>query len=127
MLRRSDPHFTDFGEIYFSTIYPGVVKGWHLHRNMTLRYACVFGRVKLVLFDDREDSATRGAIVELFLGPDDYSLVVVPPRIWNGFKGMTTPHAVMANCTDITHDEAESIRVDPFVNSIPYDWAVQHE
>ena len=49
MLSRDDPHFVDFGEIYFSSVYPGVIKGWHRHRDMTLNYACVFGRIKLVL------------------------------------------------------------------------------
>ncbi len=47
-----------FGEIYFSTVYRGVVKGWHRHREMTLNYACIHGRIKLVLYDDREGSPT---------------------------------------------------------------------
>ena len=70
MLRATDPHFKQFGEIYFSTIYPGVIKGWHRHEVMTLNYACVSGRIKLVLYDDREDSNTRGELMEIFLGPD---------------------------------------------------------
>src|ERR1700731_3037206 len=60
MLKRTDPHFTESGEIYFSTIYPGVVKGWHLHHRMALNYACVYGRIKMVLYDDRAGSPTRG-------------------------------------------------------------------
>ena len=78
MLRRTDPHFIEFGEIYFSTVYQGVVKGWHRHREMTLNYSCISGRVKLVLYDDREGSATRGELMEIFLGPDNYSLVIIP-------------------------------------------------
>ena len=31
MLRRDEEHFIEFGEIYFTTIYEGVVKGWHRH------------------------------------------------------------------------------------------------
>src|SRR5580765_4846471 len=89
MLRADDPHFLQFGEIYFTTVYEGVVKGWHKHRAMTLNYACVVGRVKLVLYDERHDSTTQGVLMELFLGPDDYSLVVIPPDIWTGFKGMS--------------------------------------
>jgi nucleoside-diphosphate-sugar epimerase len=26
-----------------------VVKGWHLHREITLNYACIYGRTKLVI------------------------------------------------------------------------------
>jgi dTDP-4-dehydrorhamnose 3,5-epimerase len=125
MLRATDPHFLGFGEIYFSTIYPGIVKGWHRHEDMTLNYACIHGRIKLVLFDDREGSATRGEIMERFLGPDDYSLVQVPPGVWNGFKGMGPDAAIVANCATHPHDPARSTRLDPFDNDIPYDWDVR--
>ncbi|MFA5786446.1 MAG: dTDP-4-dehydrorhamnose 3,5-epimerase family protein [Actinomycetota bacterium] len=129
MLRRTDPHFIEFGEIYFSTIYPGVVKGWHLHTKMTLNYACIQGRVKLVLFDERDGSPTKGELMEIFLGPDNYSLMVIPPQIWNGFKGMGSEQAIVANCATVPHDPTattSSVRVDPFNNHIPYDWAVKH-
>ncbi len=126
MLKRDDPHFLEFGEIYFSTIYPGVVKGWHLHHVMTLNYACVYGRIKLVLYDDREGSSSRGELMEIFLGPDNYSLVQVPPNVWNGFKGMGGELSIVANCATHQHDPTQSERMDPFDNEIPYDWAVRH-
>ena len=128
MLRRDDPHFIEFGEIYFSTVYEGVVKGWHLHHKMTLNYTCVYGRIKLVLYDDRPDSPTRGNLQEVFLGPDNYSLVTIPTGIWNGFKGMSRPYSIVANCATVPHDptQRDSERMDPFDNSIPYDWSVRH-
>jgi dTDP-4-dehydrorhamnose 3,5-epimerase len=125
MLKSTDPHFQRFGEIYFSSVYRGVVKGWHRHREMTLNYACVFGRIKLVLYDDRPDSATRGELMEVFLGPDNYSLAIVPPGVWNGFKGMSDPLAIVANCCTHPHDPARSDRMSPDGGTIPYDWAVQ--
>jgi dTDP-4-dehydrorhamnose 3,5-epimerase len=125
MLKRTDRHFIEFGEIYFSTIYPGVVKGWHKHAEMTLNYACVHGRIKLVLFDDRSGSATKGEIMEIFLGPDNHSLVQIPPGVWNGFKGMGNETAIVANCCTHPHDPSRSIRLDPFDNDIPYDWGVR--
>lgn len=127
MLRATDPHFTEFGEIYFSTVYRGVVKGWHRHREMTLNYACVFGRIKLVLYDERADSASKGELTELFLGPDNYALVVIPPGVWNGFKGMNDPWAIVANCASRPHDPSRSDRLDPFANHIPYHWEVRHQ
>lgn len=125
MLKRTDPHFIEFGEIYFSTIYPGIVKGWHKHAEMTLNYACVHGRIKLVLFDDRSGSATKGEIMEIFLGPDNHSLVQIPPGVWNGFKGLGSETAIVANCSTHPHDPSRSIRLDPFDNDIPYDWGVR--
>lgn len=126
MLKSTDDHFVGFGEIYFTTIYRDVVKGWHRHREMTLSYAVPMGRVKLVLFDDRADSATREQVEEHFLGPDDYSLVQIPPGVWNGFKGMTEV-ALVANCCTHPHGTSRSDRLDPFDNQIPYKWAMRHQ
>jgi dTDP-4-dehydrorhamnose 3,5-epimerase len=126
MLRASDPWFAGFGEIYFSTIYPGVVKGWHLHKKMILNYAVPVGRIKFVLFDPREGSPTRGRLQELFLGPDQYCLVQVPAGVWNGFKGVGTEPALVANCATLQHDPDEIVRMDPHRNDIPYDWSLKH-
>ena len=82
MLRADDPEFEKFGEIYFSTAYPGVIKGWHQHKEMTLNYAVVAGMIKLVLYDDREGSSTQGEIQELFIGQENYQLVKIPPKVW---------------------------------------------
>ena len=127
MLKCTDPHFRQFGEIYFSTVYPGVIKGWHKHREMTLNYACIEGRIKLVLYDGRADSPTKGELMEIFLGPDNYCLVIIPPEVWNGFKGMSAPYAIVANCCTHPHDTSRSERMDPFSNKIPYDWALKDQ
>ncbi len=126
MLRADAPHFERFGEIYFSTIYPNVVKGWHLHRRMTLNYAVVSGMIKLVLYDDREDSPTRSELMELFVGEQNYVLVTVPPLVWNGFKGVGTAPAIVANCATVPHDPAEIERLDPGSERIPYRWDARH-
>jgi dTDP-4-dehydrorhamnose 3,5-epimerase len=125
MLRSSDPAFEHFGEIYFSLVYPGVVKGWHLHRRMTLNYAVPVGMVKLVCYDDRADSPTRGAVQEIHLGELNYALVTIPPMIWNGFKAEGVRPALVANCATLAHDPEEIERLDPFENEIPYDWALK--
>jgi len=126
MLRSDAQWFTGFGEIYFSWVYPGVVKAWHIHQRMILNYAVPQGRIKLVLYDDRADSPTRGQVQEIFLGPDNYCLVTIPPLVWNGFKGIGTEMALVANCASIPHDPQEIARLDPADNSIPYDWGIRH-
>jgi dTDP-4-dehydrorhamnose 3,5-epimerase len=126
MLRSDAEGFSGFGEIYFSTVYPGVVKGWHIHQRMVLNYAVPHGKIKFVLYDDRPDSRTKGEIQEIFLGPDNYVLVTVPPLVWNGFKGVGTEMAIVANCASIPHDPAEIQRRDPRDPSIPYDWDIRH-
>ena len=126
MLRADDPQFEKFGEIYFSVVYPGAIKAWHLHREMALNYACPVGHIKMVLYDDREGSKTRGELMELFTGPDDYKLIHVPPLVWNGFKGVGTVPALVANCATTGHAKDEIVRLDPLGGKIPYDWALKH-
>lgn len=125
MLKSSDPEFNKFGEIYFSSVYPGVVKGWHLHTIMDLNYAVIIGNIKLVLFDNRDDSETRGELMEIFIGETNYSLVHVPHGVWNGFKGIGDRTAVVANCSTLPHDPHEIKRMDPFSNGIiEYNWDI---
>jgi len=126
MLRVDEAHFEKFGEIYFSVVYPGIVKGWHLHKEMVLNYAVISGLIKLVLYDPRESSLTKGEIQELFIGEDNYVLVKIPPGIWNGFKGISMEPAVVANCATLPHSPDEIERLDPFSNDIPYDWGLKH-
>lgn len=125
MLRSSDPHFSQFGEIYFSKIYKDAIKGWHTHKQITLNYCVLQGMVKLVLWDSRKESPTYNEVMELFIGEDNYSLVIIPPGVCNGHKGITET-ALLANCPDIPHDKCipnEMERIDPYENSIPYNWA----
>ncbi|MBI2542901.1 MAG: dTDP-4-dehydrorhamnose 3,5-epimerase family protein [Candidatus Aenigmarchaeota archaeon] len=126
MLKSTDPHFIQFGEIYFSTIYPGVIKGWHVHTKMVVNNAVVSGRAKLVLYDMREDSPTKGELMEIFLGDDNYVLVQIPPGVANGFKAVGNERTILANCATIPHDPTEIKRIDPFDKSIPYNWDVKH-
>jgi len=126
MLKRDDPWFEKFGEIYFSAVYPGAIKGWHLHKVMTLNYAVVSGIIKLVLYDDREGSPSRGRLQEIFTGQDNYALISIPANVWNGFKGIGTAPAIVANCATIPHDPAEIVRLDPLTKTIPYDWNLKH-
>lgn len=126
MLRNDASDFSGFGEIYFSTVYPGAIKGWHIHHKMILNYAVPHGLIKFVLYDDRLKSKTHGVLQEIFLGPENYCLVTVPPLVWNGFKGVGSEVALVANCASIPHDPNEIERKDPFDPSIPYDWNIKH-
>ena len=126
MLRNDDPIFEKFGEIYFSTAYPGVIKAWHLHKEMTLNYAVIQGMIKLVLYDDRQDSPTKGNLTELFIGDQNYCLVKVPPGVWNGFKCISPNTAIVANCATTPHDPKEIIRISPTTEKIPYDWSLKN-
>lgn len=126
MLSRADPHFTEFGEIYFSTIYPGAIKGFHLHKKMTLSYCCIVGNVKIVLHDMRPGSKTEGATEELFVGEKNYCLVQIPPGVANAHTPTGAEKAIVANCADIPHDPTQTVRISPFDEKIGYMWGIKH-
>jgi dTDP-4-dehydrorhamnose 3,5-epimerase len=122
MLRSDEPAFEQFGEIYFSFVHPGWVKGWHLHTRMTLNYAVPVGRIRLVLYDPRVGSATRGQLQEVELGANAYLRVRVPHGLWNGFLGLGDVDSLIANCATLPHDPDEIERLPPDTAEIPYRW-----
>ena len=122
MLRNDSPVFKKFGEIYFSTINHNFIKAWHLHKETTLNYSCIFGKVKLVLYDNRDKSRTNGEYQELILSPKEHRLITIPKNIWNGFKGLEKNISIVANCLTMPHDEKEMVRKDPFDKLFNYHW-----
>jgi len=125
-IRCDDKEFSKFGEIYFSSIYNGTVKAWHIHTKMTLNYLCVFGMIKLVLYDDRENSPTKGLLNEFFIGEKNNQMITIPSNIWNGFKGYgEREFSIVANFTDFPHDKEEISRTFPNLNPkiSEYDWS----
>lgn len=122
MMRNDDSYFSKFGEIYFSYVFPKKIKAWHIHKKMTLNYVSVYGKIKLVLYDDRETSSTKGMIQEIFLSNENHLLVTIPPLIWNGFTSADNNEAILANCSDIPHDKSEILRLNYNDKKFPYNW-----
>lgn len=126
MLSVKDPEFSGFGEIYLSQVNPNVVKAWNVHSRMIRNYLLVCGSAHLVLFDDRSESPTRGALQEIRLDErsETNQLVIIPPGIWSGFKGVGSQASIIANCASIAHDPTEISRRsfdDPYFS---YDWSL---
>lgn len=121
MLRGDAPHFSRFGEVYFSEINSGVIKAWKRHLKMTQYFTVPMGRVLFVLQDNRPESPSCGVTQEIILGrPDAYFLLIVPPLIWYGFKGMAECSSLIANCSNFSHDPSESERANS--GPIAYEW-----
>ncbi len=127
ILRSDDELFIRFGQLYMTTVYPGVVKAWHYHKVQVDNFAVVKGMIKLVLYDGREDSPTRGQLNEFFIGIHNPVLVQVPAQVVHGFKCAGTEEAIVINCpTELyNHQEPDEFRLDPNSKEIPYDWAIR--
>ncbi len=124
MMRADSPYFTKFGEVYFSVVKFKKIKAWKRHKLMTQNFAVPVGLINVVLFDDRADSPTRGAVQEVRLGQSEFSLLKIPPMIWYGFTGLTEQESLIVNCADLAHDPQESERIDVNSPQIPYQWKV---
>ncbi|RYE55015.1 MAG: hypothetical protein EOP48_11095, partial [Sphingobacteriales bacterium] len=123
MLRNDLSYFTgNIGEIYFSTIYVNVVKGWKRHLNKNQKFVVPHGEVKFVFYDDRPLSKTRGNIEEFTIGPDNYKLLIVPPDIWYSFRGIAEGASLIANCSSIPHQEGEGQTADLQKFAAIYSW-----
>ena len=125
MLRDDDPFFQRFGQVYLTVVYPEVVKGWHYHKKQTDHFVFVKGMAKVVLFDNREGSSTRGEVNEFFMGEKNPILVTIPPGVVHGMKGIGTEPAMLVNVpTELyKYDKPDEYRMPAHDPSIPYDWS----
>jgi len=125
ILRRDDSIFEEFGQIYLTTVYPGVVKAWHYHKIQNDNVTCVKGMLKLVLYDDRENSPSRGELMEFFMGEHNPVLVKIPAHVYHGFKGISAEESLVINCPTEpdNRQEPDEFRLDAHTDKIPYEWA----
>jgi dTDP-4-dehydrorhamnose 3,5-epimerase len=125
MLRCDDDFFREFGQVYLSVAYPGVVKGWHYHKHQTDHFAVVKGMLKVVLYDQREKSGTKGEINEFFMGEKNPILLVIPPMVVHGVKSVGNEPGYLVNVPDkpYNYEKPDEYRIDPHGGEIPYDWA----
>ena len=125
ILRSDDEEvFIKFGQVYVTTANPGVTKAWHYHKNQWDNMAVVFGMMKIVLYDSRDNSPTKGEVNEFFVGIHNPILVHIPPMVYHGFKCISETEAIVVNCpTELyNYDNPDEFRLDPHNNDIPYDW-----
>ncbi len=127
MMRDDDAFFRKFGQVYLSVVFPGVVKGWHYHKQQTDHFVFVKGMAKVVLYDDREGSRTRGEVNEFFMGEMNPILLVIPPLVLHGMKGIGTEPAYLVNTPSehYVYDDPDEFRVPPHGGEVPYDWERQ--
>ena len=126
ILRSDDKEFFEkFGQAYMTTAYPGVTKAWHYHKKQCDNFGCIHGMMKIVLYDGREQSPTKGMINEFFAGVHNPILIHVPPMVLHGFKCIGEQEAIVVNLpTEVyVYDQPDEHRVPAHSPEIPYDWS----
>ena len=124
VVRNDDPFYTGFGQAYVTTAKPGIVKAWHYHRIQDDNIALVSGKIRLGLYDAREDSKTHGEVMDITTDEEGPVLIHIPKGVFHGFKGLGDRESMVMNVpTEVyNHENPDEFRVDPFENDIPFDW-----
>jgi len=125
MLRNDDEIFERFGQAYITTADPGVVKAWHYHRLQNDHFVVVAGMMKVVLYDGRDNSPTKGKVNEFFMGVHNPSILKIPKGVMHGFKCISETEAMVINfpTEPYNYKTPDEYRLPPHTNEIPYDWS----
>ena len=123
VLKNNDQGFSNFGEVYFSTVNQNVVKAWKLHKRMNLNLVVPFGAVLFAFLDVREKSSTVNQNFKIVFSHSSYFRLTVPPGIWFGFKGVSHGLNLICNVADIPHDPQEVLRKG--IDEIDMDWSIE--
>ncbi|MFC1739010.1 dTDP-4-dehydrorhamnose 3,5-epimerase family protein [Planctomycetota bacterium] len=124
IFRADDQWFEKFGQVYFTTTYPGVVKAWHFHKKQIDHIYVIKGTVKIALFDMRDGSPTKGVVNEVYPGEHCPGLVRIPPGIAHGWMCVSEEEAYIVNVASeiYNYSKPDEFRIDPHDNDIPYEW-----
>ena len=126
LLRKDWSQFEEFTMAYFSVTYPSVVRAWHRHtKTKQIDNMCIIqGMAKIVVYDDRKNSPTKGTINEFIIGEDNLTLLKIPGECWHGFKALGTKPAILINFPNklYNYESPDEERLPPDTPKIPYDW-----
>ncbi len=108
---------------YISMTYPGIVRGPHEHLEQT-DYFCFVGSIfKLLIWDNREGSATYKNKMSLSIGENNPKMVIVPPRIVHAYKNTGDKPGLVINLPNKLYagwdkkEKVDEIRYEGIPNS----------
>jgi len=104
-LSRKSSFFKGFGEVYFSEIKKNKIKGWNYHKKYWCLLCVPFGKVKFN-FKNQLNSKVKS----ITIGKKNYSVIIVPPRIYFSFQSEAT-NSLVVNTINGVHNENETIKV----------------
>jgi dTDP-4-dehydrorhamnose 3,5-epimerase len=108
--------------VYMGTCRPGRAKGWGMHKAHSDRYMIVAGEMLLVLFDDRDDSPTRGVVQEFYLTRDGLNQLCIPPGVWHAHLNPGAVDLIFVNAPTqhYQHGDPDKWRLPLENDKIPY-------
>jgi dTDP-4-dehydrorhamnose 3,5-epimerase len=119
-----DPTGLPVVHIYQSRLFPGAIGAWSCHASSVDRLFVNQGHLKLVLFDDRDASPTKGRIAEVWIGDTRPAFVVLPAGVWHGIQNLGSSDALMLNypTNAYNYEDPDHWRLPYDTPEIPYTW-----
>ena len=112
----------EIDQVFQVTLGPHGISAWHVHLDTTDRLFVNAGQVKIVLYDSRAGSATRGLVNEFRLGDRRPGLVVIPPGVWHGVQNLQATESRVLNLVDVAYEyeDPDHWRLPADTAEIPY-------
>lgn len=114
-LKKTDKYYQNFAEIYFTKIKHNQIKGWKKHTLMKMNLTVPVGNVEFVFYDDDYEEFRS-----IIIGDENYKRLYVPSGIWFAFRGINKSTNLVANFSNILHDDSE-VKTQPLDN-FKYNW-----
>lgn len=91
-------------QVFTVALDPGGLSAWHAHEHTVDRFFVNRGKLKVVLYDSREGSPTKGQINEFRIGEHRPTLIIIPPKVWHGVMNLSSQPTHMLNLTDAAYE-----------------------
>ena len=104
-LTKKNKYFKKFGEVYFTEIKKNKTKGWNFYKKCWCLLAVPYGKVKFT-FAKNINSKKK----TITIGKKNYSIIVVPPRIWFNFMSIEKISLVV-NTLNHIHNKNETLKI----------------
>lgn len=123
LIRVTDDFFKEgFGQLSHAVRNEGVLVAWHYHPTQVDWWYVARGKLKVVLYDLRENSPTKGEIQEFLMGEGEESIVLkIPAMVAHGLKVLKGP-AELFYITSKTYSKEEEGRIPEDDPKIGFDW-----
>lgn len=111
-LKKSEESFFGFGEVYFSFVNKGEIKGWKQHTKMVLNLIVLSGEIEFVIYNEKEFFSVK-------LSPKNYRRLTIQPNLWVAFRGIEENN-MLVNIASIEHNPNEANTKE--LSEIKYEW-----
>lgn len=128
ILRDDDHLLTHFGQSSLSKTYAGVIKAFHWHEHQDDLWYVADGMARVVLYDRRPNSPTRGVTQVIFAGEDNPILIYIPSGVAHGFQVLGNKPVVLFYHVTQSYDPKapDEMRI-PFDDpEIGFDWTIKN-